>query len=160
MKGKERKIAFINKDTLNINMDYLKTYFFDNRNEAKNLINPEGRKKKKNLFNEKRKNQMEKSLIGNRIQFKKYTKFIGLIIIINLFQILSSNKVFLNEMKFSNITIKIRGKGTKKILSTYPEYFNSNYFPNEIYINGNKKTPVGNSYYLDQEDNTIKLVWY
>ena len=155
---KEKENKFINKDTFYVDMKYSKTNFFYNGNETKYIINPEERKERKKIFND---NQKVNLYIKNRIHCKNCIKFISLIIAINLFfQILSSNKILLNEIKFSNITLKIKGKGEKNIISTHPEYFNSNYFPNEIYINGNKKTPIKNKYDLDQEDNTIKLVWY
>ena len=56
-----------------------------------------------------------------------------------------------------NIILKIKGIGTKKI---FYEYFQHKYYPNEVYINGNYKSPVTYSYDLNQTDNKIELVWY
>ena len=35
-----------------------------------------------------------------------------------------------------------------------------NYHPNEVYINGYNQSTVTHSYYLNQNDNNIELVWY
>ena len=57
----------------------------------------------------------------------------------------------------SNITLVVKGPGLKQILSSY---FNSNYYPNITIINGIENTARDYQYYLPQENNTIKLIWY
>ena len=57
----------------------------------------------------------------------------------------------------SNITLVVKGPGLKRILYSS---FNSNYYPNVVIINGIENTTRGYQYYLPQENNTIKLIWY
>ena len=52
---------------------------------------------------------------------------IYLIIIISLLHFSNNNKKFI-EYKFSNITLKINGNGTKNIFTSTREYFSS--YPN------------------------------
>ena len=63
-------------------------------------------------------------------------------------------------MNYSNITLKIKGIGTKSVFTHYTQNFLKSYYPDEVYINGNKQSKVQFSNYLDKEDNSIKLVWY
>jgi len=60
------------------------------------------------------------------------------------------------EYNSYNITLKIKGTGTKQIFSSNSRFTN---YPNEVYINGNKQNVVTHSYNLNQEDNFIELIW-
>ena len=60
------------------------------------------------------------------------------------------------EYNYYNINLKIKGTSTKKIFSSHSEFINH---PDEVYINGYKKNGVTYSYYLNQTDNFIELVW-
>ena len=86
--------------------------------------------------------------------FKSNIIIIIYMIIINLIQINNSD----NEYFVPNITIPIKGPGTKKILSDY-FFKNNNNFPNKIFINGNENTTMNYSYYLNQTNNTVQLLW-
>ena len=85
----------------------------------------------------------------NNILFKFF-------IMINLFvQILSNKEIY--SFKFSSfIILKINGTGNKYIFSPN---FNSQLYPNEVYINGERQNNVNNNYDLNQTNNFIKLVW-
>ena len=61
------------------------------------------------------------------------------IILLNLFNnIIMNNKISLVEYTSYNITLKIKGIGTKNIF-TSDTLFKSEYYPNEVYINGDKQ---------------------
>ena len=60
------------------------------------------------------------------------------------------------EYKNSKIRLKIRGKGYKYIFSTN---LLSKYYPKEIYINWNKQYLINCSYYFNEIDNFIELIW-
>ena len=63
------------------------------------------------------------------------------------------------EYKSYNITLKIKGIGTKNIFSSHIN-FTSEYYPNEVYINEYKTNNVTYCYYLNETDNVIGLIWY
>ena len=93
----------------------------------------------------------------------KYKIFFELFIILDLYlHIFPFRKLYPFVYKFSNITLKIKGKGNKNILG-YDEvdkyYFNKAYYPKEIHINGKKKDSVNYSYYFDEEYNLVELIW-
>ena len=62
------------------------------------------------------------------------------------------------QLKFSNITLKISGTGNKNIL-TSDNNFNSSYYPNIVYINGEQQDTIKNNYYFNQTDNIAVLIW-
>ena len=76
------------------------------------------------------------------------------IIIITFSLILSINNN--TDDIFGNITLKIKGPGLQEILSSS---FDSNYYPNIIFINGIQNLTRDYKYDLPLEINTIKLVW-
>ena len=62
------------------------------------------------------------------------------------------------ELHSSKITLKIEGKGTKNVFSSSGNY-NATYYPDEVYINGNKESAVKSTYYLNQSNNIVELIW-
>ena len=76
--------------------------------------------------------------------------------IVAIFQIISTNKIYSINSNFANITFRIKKSGNPKI---FGDSFNKSYYPNKIYINGENKNYVKNSYTLDQNDNFIELIW-
>ena len=62
------------------------------------------------------------------------------------------------QSQFSKITLKINGIGTKNIL-TSNNNFNSSYYPNIVYINGVPQDTIKYSYYFNQTDNIVVLIW-
>ena len=92
-----------------------------------------------------------------RKRAKIYKNLIKYIILINLvIKTLQSNHLNSRFINFSKITLKINGIGTKNIFSSS---FNSNNYPKEVYINGNKTNTVTPSNYLNQDNNIIELIW-
>ena len=85
-----------------------------------------------------------------------------LIIIELILQILSRNIFNIFEFNLSKVTLKIKGKGVKYILGYYPEdeafTFPMINFPETVKINGASISP-NYSYYFDQEDNNVELIW-
>ena len=152
---KRSKSIIMTEDLILTNKDNINNISVEKRNVSKNKLNSK-EKIRKYTNNMKNNNILQKI-----IQLKFYFIAIELLIIMNLFiQILSCTKIFRIKLKYSNITIKVNGKGEKFILSTQTGYFKREYFPNEIYINNIKKDQVQNKYDLTEDDNIIKLVWY
>ena len=121
--------------------------------EIKKINNNYKKNKNDNIIINQR-NKRKIFLIRNiKINFIKIIKYI---ILLNLFNnIILNNKISLIKYKSYNITLKIKGIGTKKIFSQ-----NTEYYPDEVYINGYKTNAVTYSYYLSETDNAIGLIWY
>ena len=62
------------------------------------------------------------------------------------------------ELHSSKIILKIEGNGTKNVFSSDGEY-NATYYPDEVYINGNKENIVNSTYNLNQSNNIVELNW-
>ena len=100
-----------------------------------------------------------KLLFKDEFYLRYFFAFIKYVIILNLINIifLRERSSFI-EFQSYNITLKIKGIGTKKVFSS-SNSFNIIYHPNKVYINGNETNEVHHSYYLDQIDNYIELIW-
>ena len=92
-----------------------------------------------------------KSKLVNNSFFKNKTVMI-LYLMINLFI-----QVLTEEIK-SNITLKINGKGLKNVFSSSND-FNKNNYPTKVYINKIEQDIVQNSYYFNETNNFIELIW-
>ena len=66
------------------------------------------------------------------------------------------NYIFLSHL--SNITLRINGIGYNKIFGS-KDHFYSQYYPNEVYINGKKQDKVNYTYYFNDTDNYVQLKW-
>ena len=99
-----------------------------------------------------------KSKLNNIIIKLINIKFFTLLIITNLIQILSSNNnnKFSYQLNFSNITLKIKGKGYKNILNNNYDLDN---YPNEITINSIAQNSINFTYYFNQTINIVELIW-
>ena len=142
-----------------INSDILNDSFGDENELERHLIS----KKEKILNNKRVRNKPNKNkFIKNFIKAREYLKIIEYIILIGLFILLTSNNWRKFELKFSNITLKIKGIGNNYVLGYCNEAikFPFEYFPNEIYINKIFQDKKNYSYYFAQEDNLVELVWY
>ena len=125
-------------------MELNKNDFVNNKNESKIINKQNKRKNIQNVLINHYYNNNNISII-----------IIKLLLIINInSQILSHNKLNIILFKFSNVTLKIKGPGNKKILG-----FGSNYYPSTIYINGEKQTSIYNSYNFNLTDNKVELIW-
>ena len=90
-----------------------------------------------------------------------YLRVFKLLIVINLFsQTFEENNNFNSiECRFSNITLKINGNGIKMIFNSNISLFKTSYYPDIIYINGEKQLEVNHSYYFNQTENYVDLIW-
>ena len=87
-------------------------------------------------------------------------KTINIVLILLLFILvtpLPSNKLNIIELYFSKIKLIIKGVGPKYVIG---KGFEEIYYPNEIYINGNKQEIVSYNYTLNQTENFVELIWY
>ena len=111
-------------------------------------------KKDKDYKNENAKNQVSrrnKQLnLRERLKIKIPLKknYIILIQLIYLFSIVLSN----------NISLAIKGKGYKNILTSNEKFTMDNY-PVVVYINEEQKDTVENIYYFNEEENYVILIW-
>ena len=106
-------------------------------------------------------NNKKKIIIKKSIHLRNLFVLIKNILLINLFiQILSNNKtISFAQFRFSNISLKIKGTGTKNIFSSDFRFSIDNY-PKEVYINKYKQSNVSHSYYFNQSYNYVELIWY
>jgi len=115
------------------------------------------------VFDEKNKDKHRNNLkLKIKIKYKYKQIIFHLLIIINLINLinlkLSSNLWNLIEYGFSNITLKINGIGEKSIFCFNSTLFNKKYYPNEVYINGEKQNTIKYSYIFNQTENFVELV--
>ena len=135
IKKNEEKIIyfiFIQNETFQY---YLLSYVIE-FSEIKNKMISNYKINKNDNINISLKNKGKRNLISNRK--RNFIKIIKYIILLNLFNnIILNNKISLVEYKSYNITLKIKGTGTKKIFSSDTFYFKTEYYPNQVYINVN-----------------------
>ena len=103
-------------------------------------------------------NKLKEKTKNNIIRINS-SRNIKLFLIISLFIRGLSNET-ISEIKFSNITLKIKEKGMNKIFCSDNNKFNKCYYPDEIYINTTKMDIINHTYNLDSDgDKIIILVW-
>ena len=97
----------------------------------------------------------------NKKNFNKlYILLIQFIITINLCILRSMcNQLSLLNYNFSKIKLIIKGTGEKNIFGT-EEVFDNIYYPDEIIINGYNQNIINHSYYFNQTENSVELIWY
>ena len=97
-------------------------------------------------------------MIKMKNQFIKNLVLFKLLIIIEFFvQVFSFNIFQFVKFQLSIITLKINGTGEKNVFSyIYPQQ----YYPKEVYINGNNQTKIKFNYSFDESNNTVELLWY
>ena len=145
-KTREEKIKIIKGEASLIEGDLDKNCFFDSKNISRKDLNC---KRKKGNIRRYNKNNNKR----NRINYKKNTFLI--IIIMLFFNLIIPNNNMI-EYKSSSITLKIQGSGFNNILSSS---FQSIYYPNITYINGNIISINNFTQYFNEINNSIKLVW-
>ena len=72
-------------------------------------------------------------------------------------QILANDQLKYFDHYLSNITLKIKGNGTRKVLSSS---FDKKYYPNITYINDERQSIVNYTYNFNKINNIVKLIWY
>ena len=141
-KRKEEKRGIFKMDELKIEEDRNKNGFLDYQNKSE----------RDSDYKSKKGNRKNYTQI-NRINKKRNTY---LIIAMIVFTLKASNNNMI-DFQFSNITLKIRGPGFRKIL--YSSFINNNNRPNIIYINGNQNITITHSYYFNEINNTVNIIW-
>ena len=124
----------------------------------KKLINL--KESKVNINNKKNIKYNNKIIKNNSFRYNKKNIIYLIIVVISFNQIIFSNKELnFTESNFSSITLKINGIGEKKVFSSDAEYFFILYNPDIVYINGERQNIVNYSYYFNQTDNFVELIW-
>ena len=96
----------------------------------------------------------------NKIKGQKYKIIIKLILLINLFiRTFPTHKIHFINFYFSNITLRVKGPGLKKIFCSNIQLFSTDYYPQSIYIGNNKNDSVNFEYDFISTENVVKLVW-
>ena len=159
--GKEKRKLILSKllslkTDKNIFASSIKERISDNIYYAKQGLNINCNLKKETQINKKDYNKK-----NYRTNYKTCNIFSKLIILYIIELLLPINNLCFINFQYSKISLKIKGNGTKNILgSPYGEHiFDTQYYPNEVYINGEKQNTVNYSYEFDQEDNYVELIW-
>ena len=83
--------------------------------------------------------------------FFNYIKIFNLLLLMNLYSLKFTNP---------NITLKIKGTGLKNIFGNQTgQSFQKKYYPNKIYINGNKQDIIAHYYKFNLTENIVELYW-
>ena len=93
----------------------------------------------------------------NQSSFHMIKMYLFCVIISNLL-VLSHYKLNLIIFISSNITLKIKGTGTKEIFSSN-NLFKTWYYPNKVYINGELQDKANYSFNLNMDENIVLLEW-
>ena len=108
-----------------------------------------------------RRNKRKKNLMGNKIHLINFIEILHYIMLLNSYFYFFINNKFSNIQYQSNkITLKIKGIGIKNIFASSIYGYKTEYYPNEVYINGFRQNNVTPTYNLNQTDNFIELLWY
>ena len=101
----------------------------------------------------------------NKKNMKTTRKFIFFLIVFNSLIFIFSDMEDTINSNYSYITLKVKGTGRKFIYGsfefcriTYYEHFQA-FFPDEVYLNGEKVPDKSCRVQLNQTDNIVKLVW-
>jgi len=124
-----------------------------NKSNSSNVKN-----KSRKLFNLKEEKEYPKKYKDKRLNsFKNYiTILIYLIEIISLTKIvLGTYKTHITDSNFSTISLRIVSIGNNSILGSA---FNSSYYPNKIYINGEEQPIIIFSYNFNKTINDVELI--
>ena len=150
-------------------VDFNRNCFIEIINISKKDLNLKERKKYKNENNKTIENKINKrknKIIGNNKKISNYIIIIIIksVIILDIFNQKVKNNIFDSfYYQFSNITLKIKGKGNNYIFGHNINglLFSTYSYPNKVYINGIKQI----IYYLDgifffnETDNLVELIW-
>jgi len=160
----EKENNIINSEKKSDIIDFKNKGFFEIKNKSK--------KNRKLNYNNKikidyfsivinQKNERKNFLIRIMNHLRNFIKITKYIILLNFFNnIFVNNKISFIEYNTYNITLKIKGIDNKNIFYSDTTFFKSEYYPNEVYINGYKQNGVTYRYNLNETDNVIGLIWY
>ena len=139
-----------------IKFDRYKNDSLDNKSRSNKIKN---NMKKVNLKNKFDRISLKQGNINLKIiNLLRYNSLIIVFtIFLNLFiQVLPVINTYLLKSNSNKIELKLKGTGNVYILG--PD-FNNSYYPNMVYINGYLINPVNYSYYFEQIDNYVELIW-
>ena len=102
-----------------------------------------------NAKSESKNKCFEQKIVQKDIKKVKNTIILWKQIILKVFIFIS----LLKKCHFPNIIIKIRGEGDKNVFTPFDE-FNNELYPDKVSIN-----EINSQYYLNEEENIIKLNW-
>ena len=149
-------------------MDFNKNGFIEIQKISKENLNLKERKKIKNESNkiiENKINKRRNKIIGNinKISNCMIINIIKSVILFDIYNKKVKNNVFAPfNFPLSNIILKIKGIGYNYILCqksySWENDFNSIYYPNEVYINGNKQDIINNNYLFNETNNYVELI--
>ena len=152
--NKIKKNSYINININNRNINHEnknkieENYFFQN---VLIYANKNKMKKAKYANNETIKYTIRKNKMGNSMVYFNCIKIINLLLLIDLYSLIFSNP---------NITLIIKGTGLKNIFGNQTgQSFQKQYYPNVIYINGNKQDIINHSYNFNLTINIVELYW-
>ena len=155
---KEAKIKLIPEEESKIKID-LNINDFD---EVENRLSQKSNLKDKTYYNDNNiriGSNKKNNILRNINHYIQNKIIIKIIILMKIFQVLPYNKNIYFKFHFSNITLKIKGTGIKKIFSSDTEHFKNNYYPDIVYVNGNMCDTITPKYDFTQEDNVVQLIW-
>ena len=151
-----------------LNKEIQLNYSFEDKNKDKLVENSKIKRKRKMIYNhsikKEEKIEKEKKNFGFRSKSKDFKIFFYLLMITNVFILISAksnNSRLLNqldEQRIPNITLKVKGKGIKKAFSDI-DSFERDFYPKEVYINGELQPLVNYSYYFNLTENNVELIW-
>ena len=130
----------------------------DLHNKLNKSNSSKDKNKSRKLFNLKEEKEYPKKYKDKRLNsFKNYiTILIYLIEIISLTKIvLGTYKTHITDSNFSTISLRIVSIGNNSILGSA---FNSSYYPNKIYINGEEQPIIIFSYNFNKTINDVELI--
>ena len=151
-----------------LNKEFQFNYSFEDKIKDKFIENSKIKAKRKMIYKhnikkeEKIENEKKNFVVRNKS--KDFKIFFYLLTIANIFTeklTKSNNSRLLDELngqKIPNITLKINGKGMKRVFSDIYS-FERDFYPKEVYINGELQPLVNYSYYFNLTENTVELIW-
>ena len=105
-------------------------------------------------------NDISKSNYYSKI--KNLFIFMNYILLLHFFNIIFSKNtlLFIPFSSSNKITLKVEKSGTRMVFSSETNYFDTRYYPNIVKINGKTQNVVNHTYYFEQLNNNVELVWY
>ena len=155
-KGKKKSLCGLAIVAKPNNKDFNNDISFENVNKSNKYSNSKEQSQIKIEYNKIREN----SLNINIIKYRNHIIIFKFLLLIDLFiQILPACIFDMMNLNLSKITLNIKGIGYKSIFFHNTTFFAINYYPDEVYINGDKQSEVNFSYNFNQTNNFVELIW-
>ena len=135
------------------NQNQKNDFFEDNNKKTNEFPNTE-----KEIFFKSEKSDHKENIRKRKLEI--LISNIKILILINLFiQVLADNKIDFNKYYLSKIKLKIKGTGIRHIFCPRQGDFENSSYPDEVYINYKKQGIINASYYFNENDNLVELIW-